>query len=508
MLLVNSAQALPKLSSELFESLNQSGIGYCHWKSNESLSKGLVGETDLDILVQRSAFGATCELLLKLGFKQAIVRGGIPTPAVLHFYGYDEDAAQLLHVHLYSRLLTGESTVKSHAVPCEPILLSEGSQIGDVHVPADEAEAAVTVLRTFIKRGSLMHLLFHGERNNPGAQADLFLDNANAADESYEALIKCCRAVDRDLFVACYRALAQGASPLNLWWLGVQLRRQVRGYERYSFVGRMRAYGQAALGKLKRLPGKSKNKVLQSGGAVVAFIGGDATGKSTLVTESARWLGRTFAVRTFHLGKPPHTCLTFPLWLVLPIARRLFPDQRHAARRIVGVAGNENEPQQNSAPPGGASIIYAIRALGLAWDRSVHVCRAQRAAAEGDIVFCDRYPSDEWGATDGPRLQFRASDNSWRSRFMNWLARCEHRLYRQNPPPDVALRLKVSLATAKRRNRQRTSIDRHTDEDLAARHEPTYAWKKTGTKVVHDIDTELDLAETLTLVRKTLWELL
>jgi thymidylate kinase len=506
MLTVESTLRPPKLATELFDALNQSGISYCHWKSNELIAQGLVGETDLDLLIERSSFSATVALLLNCGFKQAALLDGSGTPGVLHFYAFDEGASDWLHVHLYSRLLTGESLVKSHILPCEAILLRHGTRIGEVRVPSLEAEAAVCLLRAFLKKGALLHALLHG-KHEPRNERDvvLFPDDAAAAEAAYRSLTMCCRAIDRELFLNCYRALAEDWPSFQQWLLGVKVRRQLQGYARYTAVGRFKAYLDLVVGKLRRLGrDKRKNKVLESGGAVIAFIGGDATGKSTLVKESTQWVGHTFAVRTLHLGKPPHTWVTFPLRITLPIARRLFPSQRHQAPQTIEIGPLSGKCRYESTRP--PSLIYAIRALGLAWDRSRLVKKAHRAAAAGEIVICDRYPSDECGATDGPRLRVRTGERTWRTRLMNLFARCEQRLYRNNAPPDVALRLHVSIETAKRRNRQRTKSDRHSDDLLEARHQPHRAWTKTGTRVAHDFDTELSLAETLLSVKKAIWE--
>ena len=243
-----------------------------------------------------------------------------------------------------------------------------------------------------------------------------------------------------------------------------------------------------------------KNKILNSGGAVVSFIGGDATGKSTLVADTAQWLGGTFGVRTAHVGKPRLTWLTMPLGVLLPLGRRAFPSQRHQSRQAAEAADQAHSPsgEQNQSE----SLLYALRALSLAWDRSKLLRKVHRQAAAGEIVICDRYPTDEPGGTDGPRLHIREGKRSW---LFNFLARAEHRLYAQNAPPDVALRLHVSIETAKQRNQRRTKADNHSDKDLEVRHQKVVAWNKTGTRVVCDIDTEASLDQTIQSVRKAIW---
>ena len=42
---------IPATTYDLFNALDTGGVLYCHWKSNEHLIEGLIGKTDLDILV-------------------------------------------------------------------------------------------------------------------------------------------------------------------------------------------------------------------------------------------------------------------------------------------------------------------------------------------------------------------------------------------------------------------------------------------------------------------------
>jgi len=499
----NPQMTSSRLASRLFDVLNQNGIVYCHWKSNELLAEGLNGETDLDILVDRASFSPTISILLNFGFKQGEVRWGPRTPGVLHFYAFDSHAVDLIHVHLYSHLLTGESLVKTHVLPCDAVLLGGSERIGNVQVPEQEAEAALCVLRSSIKNGSLLHTWLHGKGRKDDEPGEFwFADEGINSSAAYEALQQHYHAIDERLFTRCFQALAEGQSALKKWRLGLQVRRCLRGCARHTYFGRLGAYAGLIFTKLRRIAGgKMKNKALNSGGAVVAYMGGDATAKSTSVAETSKWLGGTFAVRTAHIGKPRSTWITAPLGILMPMARRVFPSQRHQTRQAVE-ASNQLLPSGDE-PNRSVSLLYALRAVSLAWDRAQILRKVHRHAAAGEIVVCDRYPADEAGGTDGPRLHVLEGKQSL---LVNALARYEHRLYGQNAPPDIALRLHVSIETAKQRNGLRTKSDKHGDEDLEIRHQQVCAWKKTGTKTVRDIDTEASLEETVLSVKEAIWE--
>jgi thymidylate kinase len=153
------------------------------------------------------------------------------------------------------------------------------------------------------------------------------------------------------------------------------------------------------------------------------------------------------------------------------------------------------------------SLIYALRAVVLAYDRRRLLVKASRWAANGEIIVCDRYPSGSIGAMDSPRLQ---QDGTHRNspaqrRVYNWLAGIEGRLYRQIPPPDLVLELKVSLDTAIARNHERNA-DRERDEEIASRHRQNKDWQLAGTRRICEVDADRCLAETVLRVKQLVWE--
>src|SRR5690242_19168417 len=125
----------PSLTEVLISRFNQEGISYCHWKSNIDLAKTLDGELDIDILVSNDSFARAIEILMQLGFKPAVARWGSNPSGIFHYYGYDPNQLDLVHLHMFTRVLTGESFLKSHLFPFEDMLLNNTSfKIGREHV--------------------------------------------------------------------------------------------------------------------------------------------------------------------------------------------------------------------------------------------------------------------------------------------------------------------------------------------------------------------------------------
>jgi thymidylate kinase len=346
------------LVDRLVESFNRRGVEYCHWKSNLSLAQAMSGEQDLDLFVDPKSLPKATMILMELGFKSAVARWGPNTPGIFHYFGLDLQNGKIIHVHLFRSILTGESFVKGHLFPFEGMLLENRSNIGEIKVAAKAAELVVFVLRTFIKYGSLLDLLHLLGKSGALRKELRWLQADDDMAASILLLKKYCPVVDERLFRQCILMLERESSLAARMILARKVRRRLRVYAKYTPLRRFLAYVPVLWVKgQRRFTGNRKNKVLQSGGATIAFVGADATGKSTLVNETGRWLGKIFAVRTVHVGKPPSSWLTAPVNLALRLARRLFP-QMH--RRREETPGGSTRP--SISQPQASLISYAIKA--------------------------------------------------------------------------------------------------------------------------------------------------
>ena len=62
-----------------------------------------------------------------------------------------------------------------------------------------------------------------------------------------------------------------------------------------------------------------KNRYILPGGLLVAFVGSEASGKSTLSKDVFNWLEERFDVVHIHLGKPKKNWRTKPIWLLISV---------------------------------------------------------------------------------------------------------------------------------------------------------------------------------------------
>ncbi|HEY6073760.1 MAG TPA: hypothetical protein VIV15_10290, partial [Anaerolineales bacterium] len=360
-------------------------------------------------------------------------------------------------------------------------------------------------LRTFIKYGSPLDMLYLA-RGSRQVRAELsWLLEGGDLSRSLALLARFCPAVEPDLFVRCVEALREDASLVQRFLLARSVRSRLRAYAVRSTYSSLAAYARLLWEyAARRLAGRRGSKVLSAGGAVIAFVGPEATGKSTLVEETRRWLKPVFPVSAIHAGKPPSTWLTAPLNFALPLARNLWPRLRTS--RLEGHVAVEDDIQPLEKLSGFSGLVYAIRSVTLAWDRRQLLVRAARQAAAGEIVISDRYPSENIGAMDSPRLQAEQAVPA--GRLVRWLAHLEHGLYAQIPPPDILLKLNVPVEIAKIRNRDRIKPGKESDAYLESRHRQVREWSRPGTRRIHEIDTGQPLEATIQCVREAVWEAL
>ena len=99
-------------------------IAYCYWKSRRRLPAVLAGEADLDLLVAKHGQHRAGQALLECGFKLFPSVASRDHPAILSFLGFDAPSGRILHVHLHTRLITGERLLRNDRLPWEAAVLA------------------------------------------------------------------------------------------------------------------------------------------------------------------------------------------------------------------------------------------------------------------------------------------------------------------------------------------------------------------------------------------------
>ncbi|HET7354726.1 MAG TPA: hypothetical protein VFJ11_11860 [Gaiellaceae bacterium] len=433
---------------QLAAALEAEGITYCHWKSNEAIARSLTGENDLDLLVARNDAARFAAVLARLGF----VHGRSPreAPAVDNFYGFDPAAEHLVHVHAHYQLIIGDDRTKNYRVPIEGPYLRSATSRHTLPLPRPEFEFVVFVIRMTLKYctwDEIAWQAFRGRRAQPMPREwrEYKHLRARVDDERAAAILdKHLPIVGSDLFQECV-AVLENQRPLARR-PGVA-RRIERALQPYSRRSRSRDLGARMLGRIvaatSRRLGRNRKSRLDSGGAMIAVIGGDGSGKSTALAALQRWLGSELDVDLVHIGKPTWS----PATIAIRAALKALGALTSGAARTLPIAPTR------AAATAVADLRPLVWLLCTARDRRRTYRAARRRVARGQIVLCDRHPAPSLTGMEAPLIALRA-DSRQDGRLVQAMARLEESYHRAIAAPDLlaVLRVDPEIAVKRKRN--------------------------------------------------------
>ena len=480
------------LVTELRERLAMAGVRYCHWKSNDMLTRSASGDNDLDLLVHRRDAHRFHVVLARLRFRHAVAPGGREQPGVSHHYSLDQESGRLVHIHAHFMLVVGDDTTKNFRLPVEVPYLRSVSNDDILPTPAAEFELAVFVIRMMLKHATWDAVAIGKGRIGANERRELtWLLEREDRERTLGVVAEHLGGVGEDLWLRCLDSLTDDAGLLRRLALGRELIRALAPHSRRPRLvdTALRAGRRGTWGSRRYLLRAPVRKRFTETGATVAIVGGDGAGKSTAVEATADWLGSTLLVRRMHLGKPTPSLLTLAVKGPMYLARR--------AGLLPGTAATI-DPRTASAEefPGTAwALWHALTAR----DRLRAYRKARRVADHGGIVVSDRWPLPQIRLMDGARVSWlldRMEDPPW---LAARLARWERRMYASIAPPDVLVVLRVDPEVA---------VLRRGDEEASyvrARNTEVYEidWRGTGAVVV---DAGQPPEVVLAAIRNAVWE--
>jgi thymidylate kinase len=420
----------------LFAALRARGVRHCHYKSNEHLLEGLAGITDLDVLVERSQARLAQEVLQAAGFKRFQARGAAAHPSVEDHLGFDEATGRLVHAHVYYALVVGERHLKGYELAFDGAVL--GTRVADgatgVHTSEPGHEMLLLLTRYALKarlRDWLLEPLgrpaFDADARREHAWLAARLDAGTLRRIACEHLGEPAAAMIDELArrpppVARLRAFRRRIAP-------VLARRRTYGALESVPLRLVRELSWLLSGLNRRyvhLP-IALHRTHPAGGRILALMGPDGSGKSSVARDLRRWLGWKLDVHAVYFGSGdgPSSLLRWPL---------------KAALRLRGA----RRPPAGTAAPQRISAGRAAWALLLAREKRSKMRACVKARNRGMLVVCDRYPQAQFaGFNDGPLLA------SWLGSRAGWqraLARWESGVYRRLAleAPDLVIKLDVT----------------------------------------------------------------
>lgn len=485
----------------LFRRLHDADVSYCHWKSNEHLAASMQGLTDLDVLVDRWHHDRMRRALDVSGFRPFRATALAGYPAVEDHLAIDEATGRLVHLHLHYRLTLGQKHLKGYRLPWEADILATRRRAAeyDIQVASPEAELILLVVRDALKRrlrtGVAAQLGIRSKKDDFGREFAWLAERAD--HEVVVSLGK--RLIGPEVERPLTRLIDGGARNEDRRIFARAVRPALRKSRTYGTVtAAILAFAREIVWMVGGLSRKKFHwpvplrRVTPRGGIVVAFLGSDGSGKSSLSADAVSWLGSKLDVVPIYFGSGdgPGSLLRLPM----QIARRLL--QRGGLK---GSGGSGNRAGWRGSLRTVALVPWA---LSLSLEKRAKHQRMIRARNRGLVVICDRYPQDQTkGFNDGLLLSGLA-ESRWRG--LRALARWEATPYREahRHPPDLVVKLLASPQVALSR-RPDMSID-----EIKRRIEAVRGMSFPETTSVIEIDADRPLEEVVRKVRNLIWQAL
>ncbi|AKD04405.1 hypothetical protein POKO110462_06315 [Pontibacter korlensis] len=416
------AQAnITKESLRLLTELKNSNIRFAHWKGNNHLLEALVGKTDIELLIFPDDQHTFESAMAKLGFKKLKSQPWNVYPMVEDWIGFDYETGTLLHLHTHYALVVAIRYGLYLSLPWikEFFTLLKTDELTGWPIPVPALEATILFIRIWTK-----------VKNKPQAEADLLHEKHNevvdllnkAQPQDFEYVCEKLKLkLPDNLDDRLERIVRQGdlteVKYLSRYFYqqiaATQERSQV--YSSFRFL-LYKYYLKSAKSYSKFSKPLKLKKTMHNGGKVIALIGSDGSGKSTLSNDITKWL--TFKIDThyFYMGKKPFI--------------RSY-DQLHFSKADVIASKNKLSRLLKKL----AGDFYHVMMIKQKADM-LHTAR--ELSREGSIIICDRFPQkDILGINDGPRLQRKK---------LNWSSQVEMRLYNKVTEEGVDLVFRLLVA--------------------------------------------------------------
>jgi hypothetical protein len=483
---------------EVLTAFHRHNIRYCYWKSTRRIHAVLRGESDLDLLVGRPDQHRAEMILLARDFKLFPMQANRDHPSMLSFLGHDEASGRIVHVHLHFRLIVGERLLRNYRLPWEDIVLRYAllHPVLQIRMLEPTIEAVLLGVRSCVelrrsdpvalrswqavKHKFALDRADVAARVDPAALRDLAtaLLNDELAEMLVDAIFSERELEDQRRFRRCV------VRHLSTFRAYNRLEARLRG----SWRGLLWAAGN--MNRHFFLLPRPWSRRAPGGGCVIAIVGVDGSGKSTVAAAMRAWLGAEVDVVPIYFGtgdgKP--SALLRPFKLMVPLARRIVTIKPKGA----------SHGKVSNRPPGLLyGLLMMVWATVVAREKRNKLFAARRGAQRGLVIITDRYPQNENSAfNDGPLLTRLTA-------VPRWLRRFESATYAlaQQLPPDLVVKLDVLATTAARREPDMDpAIIRERVMDLQRL---TFA----GARIVR-VDAEQPLFHVIRTVKREIWRLL
>ncbi|NNF13748.1 MAG: hypothetical protein HKN72_11015 [Gemmatimonadetes bacterium] len=483
---------------QLFTDLEEERIAYAVWKGSGGLADALAGKKDIDLLVgQRDGVPA---LLGHLGFRRFASQPWVADPHVEDWIGIDSDSGALVHLHLYYELVAGRRFVEEYHLPWKETLLSGAQRHRefDIDVCDPDLEILLLGIRIAFATAPTPVALLGRSRATASLGAKLSelrgrVDEASVRNYAEQLLGQ---GVGQEYAMIVVRGDTR--EPEVLSRLRAITLRSLSPHRRF---GRIKATHMQLSRGCRALVARAKRRIgvfsqtkkrMEGAGAIIAIIGSDGAGKSTVTRELVRWLRWKVDAHMVYLGSGDGR-VGLPVRVLKSLASRTKPSKRGVASHGTKRASEDRLRRRPLVKELGSCLL----ALAIGNERLRKVRKAHRARRKGSVLITDRFPQRQYpGIYDGPKLDSADGGSALRRYF----AKLEEQIYREieAQPPDLVVRLRVPASVALHRKPD------HSEAEIRRKAELTGQIEFPGATVL-DVDASAPLEDVLRSVKTVVW---
>jgi len=424
---------------EFLSELEKAEINYVVWKNIHMIDASIDGLFNIDLFIPLSQRGRFIEYSKKFNLIKAD-DSIINYPWISHFYGLGK-SDQIFHLHVYFKIITGESLIKEYILPFDDLLLENKIKHYkyNIWIVNERINRYLFFLRHLLKNGSILSRLHYLRSLKSYKKEWESIGNGNIKDIE-----------DLD-FINSNLIQYSNLSNKHLFGLprvltSIRFRQRMNIFSRYNSLLISPYRCKLFLYRLVNKFTKKKKKMLINGGLILSFSGVDGSGKSSMAREISMMFSSTFNVSNYHIGKP-HGDFIGNLW--------------HIYKKKMNKMSKRNKEIKNNS-----SFISSLLSILIALLRFKLARKIINKASNGDLVIVDRWPTSYLGGMDGPRISVNNESNF----LIKRLSEYESWLYKNFPRPDICIFFVVSLETALARNNYRNKKNKETQAQIIQRY--------------------------------------
>jgi thymidylate kinase len=462
-------------SAELLADLQQHNVWFAHWKGNTHLLASLEGKTDVEILVHPDNRLQFERILKKRSYKKLTTQPWNKVPATEDWLGFDFETGALLHLHTHYDLATKVTNGKYLHLPWLEQFFRHVKidALTGWPIPVPEMETLVLLVRIHAN-------LLHDKQGIPmKKQKELQTLLSQVQVQRFQEICRKLKLeVPGNLDIEI-RSIVQEQSEPAIFRLSSLFYHQLAHCVKASRpMATLKTLYHKYFLKANRHAGRftgpvQLKKTITDGGKIIALVGSDGSGKSTLCNDLIKWLTFKIDAHYFYFGKRP---------FIKSYGRQLFSKTGFLFSHPViskyfrKLAGN---------------LFYLL----LLRKKVTMLRLGKQLRRKNSLVICDRFPQkDLKGYFDGPKLQ--SAGNTWFSRLEMKQFR---KLYTNGA--DVIFRLNISPEVASRRKPEHDcKMIEQKCNDLSK--------ISFGHAKVIDVDASLPYEQVLLDIKKKIWKTL